>query len=112
MNNLPTSTQTLENLKSELARAEAEYRRHLMGHALGPIRAWRNISERLREAVAEREKNAEVELTREQQRAREAVAEAWVDEHEEAKRQNYALRTNWHGDLDCQRLANEAMSRF
>lgn len=98
MNNLPTSTQTLENLKSELARAEAEYNRHLMGDALGPIRAWRNISERLREAVAEREKIA-----------REAVAEEWVDEHEEAKRQNYALRTNWRGDLDCQRLANDAM---
>lgn len=87
MKNLPTTTPTLENLKSELARAEAEWTRTLMGDALGPIRTARNRYEAIRAQIVEEERKEE-----ERQMAYED-----------------AILADWRGDLDCQRLAHDAM---
>lgn len=123
MKNLPTTSPTLENLKSELARAEAEWDRALHGSALGPIRVARGRCEALRTQIAEEERQIAYENS-----LREAEGYAYCAEHDEfydskhwsccekcwkrlaedAKVED-AKRTNWRGDLDCQRLANDAM---
>lgn len=119
MKNLPTTSPTLENLKRDLARAEAEWTRQLMGSALGPIRVARNRYEAILTQIAEEERQIAYENS-----LREAAGYAYCAEHDEFydskhwsccekcwKRlaEENAKRTNWRGDLDCQRLANDAM---
>lgn len=130
MKNLPTTTPTLENLKSELARAEAEWTRTLMGDALGPIRTARARCEALRAQIVEEERQIAYHNS-----LREAQGYAYCETHgefydtkhwscceqcwkrlaeerkEEERQMAYedAILADWRGDLDCQRFANDAM---
>jgi hypothetical protein len=81
-NTISTTTPTLENLKRELALANAEWTRQLMGSALGPIRVARNRYEAILAQIAEEERQ--------------------IAYHN-------SLRTAWVGNLDHQRLAHDAM---